>query len=563
MLLYTTNQMRAVEAAAIAAGAVSGRELMERAGAAVAAEIARLVPDSRSTPRRAVVLCGPGGNGGDGYVVARLLAQAGWRVAALGLGDPAKAPPDAADARRGWEALGPVRPLADLPLVGPGAHVIVDALFGGGLTRPLPAEVGAAFDALFDAEIEAGENDCDLDESAWSDAFPTQWRVAVDAPSGLCLDTGRTRGYALRAGVTITFHAPKVGHYVEKGPDLCGRLLVADIGLEGFTPDFSQPTLRRRIDLTEAPTLAAVKARGAHKYDHGHVLVLAGGAGRGGAARLAARGALRIGAGLVTVGAPPEAMAENAARLDAIMLRCVAGPQALSDLLGEGRVRALVMGPGLGVGPATMALLEAALAPEHRAVSLVLDADALTTLAQNEHGRIDDINSWFALRSGARVVLTPHMGEFKRLFSGFEDGWGPESYARLFGKVAAVEQVAQMSGCTVLLKGPDTVVGSTGDTVSVSAAVYDRAAPWLATAGSGDVLAGMIGGLLARGWRPREAAADAAWLHQEAGRALGPGLIAEDIPEALPRVLRRLARRPARGPVTTSPAPLGAGRPVG
>jgi hydroxyethylthiazole kinase-like uncharacterized protein yjeF len=510
--LLTTAQMRAVERAAMDAGVASGLDLMERAGAAVVEATLAARPGLAGGAHRAVVLCGPGANGGDGYVVARLLHARGWRVEALGLGDPARAPADAAEARRRWEAAGPVRPLGALAGALTGADLLVDALFGAGLARALPQAAEAAFAA-------AGGSDA----SGAGGGGP--FRVAVDAPSGLCLDTGRARGAVRPADLTVTFHRARPGHHVEEGPALCGRLVVADIGLEPF----AETARGVRHALVDRPTAGLAKAVRAHKYDHGHVLVLAGGPGRGGAARLAARAALRVGAGLVTVGAPAAAMAENASRLDAVMLRRIDRPEALAEALGDPRINALVIGPGLGVGPATRALVEVALAAAPpRAV--VLDADALTTLAADGALR--------AARPGA-LVMTPHLGEFRRLFPRHATGWGPDDAAELSGKTHAARAAAEALGAVMLLKGPDTVI-SDGRRVSIHAASGARAAPWLATAGAGDVLAGLIGGLLARGVAPMAAAETAAWLHVEAGRAAGPGLIAEDLPEALPAVLRGL-----------------------
>ncbi|MGR3717279.1 MAG: NAD(P)H-hydrate dehydratase, partial [Thermohalobaculum sp.] len=272
------------------------------------------------------------------------------------------------------------------------------------------------------------------------------------------------------------------------------------------------------------------KDNAGHKYAHGHALILSGGVGKGGAARLAARGALRVGAGLVTVGPPPAAIIENAAQLDAIMLRPVADADALAEILKDERVGALCLGPGLGVGARTLELVAAALAAKR---GTVLDADALTSFAE-------DPPKLFALLHET-CVLTPHLGEFARLF--------PDLAAKLseaptkgpaYSKVDAAREAAARAGCVVLLKGPDTVIADPQGRAAINSAHYERAAPWLATAGSGDVLAGMITGLLARGIAPMAAAETAAWLHVEAARKFGPGLIAEDLPEMIPAVFREI-----------------------
>ncbi len=251
----------------------------------------------------------------------------------------------------------------------------------------------------------------------------------------------------------------------------------------------------------------------------------------GGAARMAARGALRIGAGAVTVGCPPSALIENAAQLNAVMLRRVPGADALSEVLTDKRINALCLGPGLGTGAREADLVRAALTAGR---GLVLDADALTLLSQDA--------DLFALLHD-KCVLTPHGGEFARLFPDIAEKLdAPALTGPAYSKVDAVRAAAQRAGCTVLFKGPDTVIADPSGRCSVNAAVYDRSAPWLATAGAGDVLAGFITGLMARGFAPMHAAEVGAWLHVECARAFGPGLIAEDLPEALPGVLRDLEK---------------------
>ncbi|HEU0221345.1 MAG TPA: NAD(P)H-hydrate dehydratase, partial [Paracoccaceae bacterium] len=284
------------------------------------------------------------------------------------------------------------------------------------------------------------------------------------------------------------------------------------------------------VRLARPSGAATGKAAGGHKYAYGHALVLSGGPGRGGAARLAARGALRVGAGLVTVGCPPAALPENAARLDAVMLRPVADAAALMEVLKNGRLNALCLGPGMGVGEPTRAMVLAALAAKR---ATVLDADALTSFAGDP-----------AILFGAlhpKVVLTPHMGEFRRLFPDLKSKLDePATRGPAYSKVDAAREAAARAGCAVLLKGPDTVIAEPSGRCAINSAHYQRAAPWLATAGSGDVLAGCITGLLARGFAPMAAAETAAWLHVECARKFGPGLIAEDLPEQLPAVFRDL-----------------------
>ncbi|GKY89019.1 NAD(P)H-hydrate dehydratase [Sinisalibacter aestuarii] len=535
--LLTSAQMRAIERAAISSGAVSGLELMERAGQgvveAVFAEWPELAPAAGGaggaaprTPReylgkdeghRTVVLCGPGNNGGDGFVVARLMAERGWAVEVLLYGEADKLPPDARVNYERWCAMGRVAPLA-LPLPLAGADLAVDALFGTGLGRPLAGVAQQAANALA--------------EMAWAGARV----VAVDAPSGLCMDSGRPLappegdGVAA-AALTVSFHALKLGHVLGQGPARAGRVVVADIGLSPNVqrggPGAMHPV--RLVPAPDADRLDKATTLAGHKYTHGHALILSGPTGHTGAARLAARAALRVGAGLVTLATPHDALAENAAQLTAIMLREVEDGAALARVLEDGRLNALALGPGLGLGRAR-ALVPVALAANR---ATLLDADALTAFA-------GDPAALFALVHN-QTVLTPHAGEFARLFPDIAEKLAaPATKGPAFSKVDATRAAAARAGCTLLFKGPDTVIASPDGRCTVHAAAYDRAAPWLATAGAGDMLAGMIAGLMARGFAPVKAAEMAAWLHVEAARNFGPGLIAEDLPEELPKVFTTL-----------------------
>lgn len=496
--LLTSAQMRAIERTAIEAGRVTGLTLMERAGAGVVDAIARTWPELSTG--RAVVLCGPGNNGGDGFVIARLLAARGWQVEVLLFGTLERLPPDARHNAEAWD--GPVAPLSAqaVQLAAP-ADLWVDALFGTGLTRPLEGAPAQAVELLAHARDRLGGR-----------------VVAVDIASGLCADSGRFLGPALRPDLTVSFHRAKCGHHVGDGP--AGALQIADIGLTGAPADTAHLT-----DARDVPP-----KRAGHKYDHGHALILGGGPGRGGAARLAARAALRSGCGLVTLGCPPAALQENAARLDAVMLRPVAGATGLEALLGDARLNALCLGPGLGTGDATRAMVEQSLG---RGRGCVLDADALTVFR-------DDPDTLFrALHPQA--ILTPHDGEFARLFPDIAAQLSaPATSGPAYSRLDAVHAAAERAGCTVLLKGPDTVIAAPDGRVAVNSAHYDRRVPWLATAGAGDVLAGLITGFIARGSTPMDAAKAASWLHVEAARRFGPGLTAEDLPEALPAALRAL-----------------------
>jgi hydroxyethylthiazole kinase-like uncharacterized protein yjeF len=521
--LLTAAQMRAIEAAAIASGAVTGLELMERAGRGVVEAIFEEWPELRATSHRAVVLCGPGNNGGDGFVVARLLKEWGWEVEVFLYGDPERMPPDARVNYERWMGMGEVGAidkLSDLDRF----TLLIDAIFGTGLKKTLPNECATVAAALLN-HVRGLLHVC-----------------AIDIPSGICSDSGspleaeQPSNCFIHADLTVTFHALKLGHVLSMGPVACRNVAVHDIGIRPFSWKARPPEQYvERIDDREQLNWWLRKYRGQlHKYSHGHAFILAGPSGRGGAARLSARGALRIGAGVVTVGCPPDAIPENAARLDAVMLRVVEDGAALEAVLEDERIGVVCLGPGLGTGAREAGLLAAALGAEQseRPLSLVLDADALTILSR-------EAGLFGALHDGC--VLTPHGGEFARLFPDIAAKLdAPAIKGPAYSKVDATREAAARAGCVVLFKGADTVIAAPDGRCAINSAHYDRAAPWLATAGSGDVLAGFIAGLLARGLSPFDAACTGAWLHVECAREFGPGLIAEDLPETLPAVFRRL-----------------------
>lgn len=510
-ICLTSDQMRAVERAAIDSGRVTGQGLMERAGEGVVSAILDYFPALAAVPGRALVLCGPGNNGGDGFVVARLLRARGWRVELRLLGEVARLTGDAATACRNWG--GEILPLDETPDDAlQAADLVVDALFGTGLQRPLSPDLAGLLHRAARRPL-----------------------VAVDILSGICADSGRLLAdpdRAAQAALTVTFDAPKRGHLMAEGAARSGALAVVPIGLAREVEEASRdPAVARCPDAATLDPRALGKAGGGHKYAHGHVLVLSGGPGRGGAARMAARGALRMGAGLVTLGCPPDAVPENAGRLDAIMLRPVADAVALGEMLEDARLDTLCLGPGLGHGDSVRDTVLTALRAGR---GTVLDADALTNFK-------DDPETLFAaLHPGA--AFTPHPGEFARLFPDLAGRLkGVPEHGPAYSKADAAAEAAARSGAVVLLKGVDTVVAAPDGRLSLHAAVRAREVPWLATAGAGDVLAGFAAGLLARGLPAFEAAEAAVWLHAETARRFGPGLIAEDLPETLPAVLRDLA----------------------
>lgn len=517
MEILTAAAMQRHEKAAMAAGVATGQGLMETAGRGVLNEAFAVFPELGARPGRALVLCGPGNNGGDGYVIARLLRLRGWSVRLFAYGDPERLPPDAAANAARWRGMGDIEAWAPEVIAAMRApDLVVDAVFGVGLTRPPPEEVVAVLGFAEDPPWEHSP--------AW---------VAVDCPSGLDLDSGRMLGTPprARAQLTVTFHCPKPGHFLGEGPARCGALRVVDLGLApAAAPDalLTGGMAAEDAGFWARGLLPKLGGQG-HKYDYGHAMVLCGGPGRGGAGRLAARAALRAGAGLVTVLCPPSAIAENAAALDAVMLRPLDSPAALAAAVDD-RVRSLCMGPGLGLSSQTRETVLAALRLRRRTV---LDADALTVFEENPESLFEALHP--------ECLLTPHAGEFARLF--------PDLAAESLDGSAPLEPVrhaAARAGAVVLLKGPVTLIAAADGRVQIQAACYGRAVPWLATAGAGDVLAGLAAGLAAAAPEAGliDLAALAAWLHVEAARQVGPGLVAEDLPEALPAVLRAM---PAAG----------------
>ena len=575
--LLTTAEMADADRRAIALN-IPSLTLMENAGRAVADTAAAMVPAGSGI----LILCGPGNNGGDGFVAARLLQNLGFPVSVLLLGTLEKLKGDAAVMAARW--TGPLletgletgrddppddpgadhprsagrsptdHPRSPLP-IGPDTRLIIDALFGAGLSRPLT------------------EKAADIVRAANASGLPI---LAVDVPSGLDGNTGDglllpasgdslspasggtaplhdassvaplrgdtssslASGKTISATRTVTFFRRKPGHLLHPGRRLCGDITVADIGIPPAVLDAIRPNTH-----ANAPALwrAAFPqlTHDSHKYTRGHAIVVSGPADATGAARLGARAALRVGAGLVTLAGNAAATAVNATHVTAVMLKIAATPEALAEVLADTRRNAVLIGPGAGVGIATARNVLTALASP---AAVVLDADALTAFAPaaqaddvpHDAARMgfmtprgepppgpEQLHAAIASRS-APVILTPHEGEFARLY-GALDG----------SKLERARAAARTSGAIVILKGPDTVIAAPDG----RCAINENAPPWLATAGSGDVLAGFVTGLLAQRMPAWEAACAAVWLHGACGAAFGPGLIAEDIPEMLPRVL--------------------------
>ena len=490
--LLGNDEMAQADRLAIAGGA-AGIDLMERAGSAVADAVAA----RHAAGVVVVVVAGPGNNGGDGFVAARLLAERGYRVKVLLVGDVSRLRGDAALAAKKWNGMVAAAHPGGLD----GADVVIDALFGAGLDRPVEGTPRAMIEAMNAQRASI---------------------VAVDLPSGINGTSGAIMGAAVTAKQTVTFFRKKPGHLLLPGRLHCGAISVADIGIPASVLEhigaktFENVPALWRSDFP-VPRLTA------HKYDRGHAVVVSGPSWSTGAARLAARGALRAGAGLVTIASPREALPVNTAASLAIMVRPADSASDLAAFLADRRFNAVAIGPGLGVGEPTCARVLAALAGDR---AVVLDADAITSFA-SDPGRLAQA---LLARAGRATILTPHEGEFSRYF------WRLDERTKVGSKLERARLAAAITGAVVLIKGADTVVAAPDGRAGIAA----NAPAFLATAGAGDVLTGMAAGLLAQGMPVFAAASAAVWLHGEAALAAGPGLISEDLPEALPRVYRGL-----------------------
>jgi ADP-dependent NAD(P)H-hydrate dehydratase / NAD(P)H-hydrate epimerase len=490
--ILSTAEMAEADRLTIAGG-IAGRALMENAGKAVAQAVA----GRQSAGGRVVVLAGPGNNGGDGFVAARLLAERGYPVTVLLVGALDKLKGDAATAAKAWDRGVAAAKPGELA----GADIVIDALFGAGLDRPVSG--------LAQAMIEAVN----------AQAAPV---VAVDLPSGINGTTGAVMGTAIKAQQTVTFFRKKPGHLLMPGRAYCGKVSVAPIGIPVTVLERIHPRTSENVPELWRAKFSVPRAQG-HKYDRGHAVVVSGPSWSTGAARLAARGALRAGAGLVTIASPREALAVNAAANLAIMVRPVDGAAELARFLADPRLNAIAIGPGLGVSDATCELVLAALSGER---TVVIDADAITSFAKSPQRLATALKE----RGERATILTPHEGEFSRYFHTLDVD------TKVGSKLERARRAAELIGAVVLLKGPDTVVAGPDGRASIAA----NAPAFLATAGAGDVLTGITAGLLAQGMPAFEAASAAVWLHGEAACAFDLGLIAEDLPEQLPGVYRAL-----------------------
>ncbi len=480
--LLDAAEMSEADRLTVAAG-MSVAELMDNAGRGVAREVSR-----RWAKCRVVVLCGPGNNGGDGFVAARLLAAEGWNVSVSCLSPLERLQGAAHQAAERWRE--PIEALT--PAAIDGAELVIDAIFGAGLSRPLEGAAKATLAAVAARRI------------------PT---VAVDIPSGVMGDTGENAG-AVSCILTVTCFRKKPGHLLLPGRALCGELVVTDIGTPASVLALIAP---RTFENDPALWFADLPRPrlGGNKYTRGHAVVF-GGYPMTGAARMAARAAARVGAGLTTVAVPDIALPIYAAALTSVMVRPLANAAGFDELMADERITACLVGPGAGVGAATRSTTLALLS-ERRAT--LIDADAISSFQA-------DPAALMAAIAGP-CVMTPHEGEFGRVFDASGD------------KLTRTRRAAKLSRAVIVLKGSDTVIAAPDG----RAIINSNAPATLATAGSGDVLSGIVLGLLAQGMNPFLAAAAAVWLHGAAARKFGPGLLAEDLPDLLPAVLRQLFRR--------------------
>jgi hydroxyethylthiazole kinase-like uncharacterized protein yjeF len=489
--LLNTGEMAQADRLAIAGG-IAGIALMENAGSAIADAVSARFGATAAV----LVIAGPGNNGGDGFVAARLLAERGHPVRLILVGDRSRLKGDAAMAAGRYSgAVEP--PSADIG----SPAVIVDALFGAGLDRPIE---GTA--AQWVAAINR------------SGAFV----LSVDLPSGINGDSGAVMGSAVEASSTVTFFRRKPGHVLLPGRLHCGPVTVTDIGIPSPVLDSVGPRVFSNVPDVWG-SLFPIPQTGGHKYSRGHAVVVSGGIASTGAARLAARGALRAGAGLVTIASPREALVVNASASLAVMVREADGAEGLKALLHDPRINAVVLGPGGGVGPEMRRKVEISLAGKR---TVILDADALTSFGDNPK----ELFTILSNHPQSTAIHTPHEGEFSRLFSSID------GISTVKQKLEVCISASHETGGIVVLKGADTVVAAPDG----RAMIADNAPAYLASAGAGDVLAGIIAGLCAQGMPAFEAAAAGVWVHGEAARLFGPGLIAEDLTEALPEVYRRL-----------------------
>jgi ADP-dependent NAD(P)H-hydrate dehydratase / NAD(P)H-hydrate epimerase len=487
--ILTPAQMGEADRLTIAAEHFDGYRLMLNAGNAVARHLLAHYGDATEFH----ILCGPGNNGGDGYVAARVLARSGAAVHVWASGKPK---PDTDSAKALRDCPVPSRPI-ELFAITPGS-IVIDALFGAGLNRSVTGEAAAAI--------------------ARANSAKTR-RIAIDVPSGLDGLTGQPLGPVFEADCTITFFRKKPGHLLYPGRALCGDLIVADIGIgdtvfDSIRPDCFENTHDLWRNRLPEP------GQNTHKYKRGHVAVFSGSGTTTGAARLSAA---RSGAGAVTLLSPQDALAVNAAHLTSIMLSRCDHSQDLTSFIETRKASAFVLGPAFGIGDKAREFAITLL--RNTTAKLVFDADAITSFKDHPavlfHATAD--------AGETRLVMTPHEGEFQRLFPDIDETNTPS-------KVERARAAARRANAIIIYKGADTVITAPDGRAAINA----NGTPLLATAGSGDVLAGLTAGLMAQGMSAFDAACAAVFVHGAAAQQLGFGLIAEDLPKAASSVLGQL-----------------------
>lgn len=499
-VILSVDQMREAERNACSNG-ISSFDLIASAGVC-AFEVVR---ELYKKDERILVACGSGNTGGKGLIAAQLLNSAGYDISVALLGQPEFM---TGDARQALDKLD--LPLTSLSDTNPAAFtLIVDALLGMGINRPVSGELAQWINQA---------NSCNASI------------VSIEIPTGISGDSGSVMGTSIKAKYTVTYFRKKIGHILYPGKHHCGNIHVCQIGIEPFVLDTFQPNLFENTQELWSSALPEIGWH-SHKYTRGHTVVVAGHSTSTGAARLAARSALRSGAGLVTLACPTSSAHVVAAHVTAEMIRIINSPTEFENMLADNRISAVVLGPGMGVGANTREMVKTALSSN---AAIVLDADALTSF---EHYLADLIDAI----SGAKndVILTPHAGELQRLFG--KELAPRREYIEVVSifksKIELTQAAARLCNATVLFKGPDTVIASSDG----SCMINTNAPPWLATAGSGDVLSGTIAGWLSQGVSPFMAAGIGCWMHAEAANLVGPGLIATDIVkqyQAVHRLLR-------------------------
>ena len=490
--LLTPNEMAIADQTTIKSG-TAGIELMKNAGSGVADVVKKLGTNSK----RITILAGPGNNGGDGFVVASILKDYGYTVQVGLLGEVQNIK---GDAKLAFDDLKETNiSISNLtPEIISEGDIIIDAIFGAGLCREIDGDVAKIIDVVNNSE---------------------NLVVSVDLPSGIDGKTGKILGGAIKASETVTFFRKKPGHLLFPGRAHCGNVSVIDIGIPNSVLKTVNPNIYcNQIEFWEE-YIPRFKLTG-HKYNRGHSLVFSGPIQSTGAARLCAQAALRVGAGLVTLASPQSALVVNAAHLTAVMIKSVENIEESKQLLADNRINSIAIGPGFGVGERTQEFVSSILEGDQ---SVVLDADSLTSFSANPTKLFTLIRK----STTREVVLTPHTGEFFRLF-----GESLESE----NKVECAKQAAKLSQAVVVFKGADTIIADPDGKCAINA----NAPSWLATAGSGDVLAGIICGLIAQSVPAFYAACMGVWIHGEIANKLGPGIISEDLILGIQSVISEL-----------------------